>query len=177
MSHIDGIRDWIYGVVTPTPVIIAPYNGPVPTGDYIAIQDVDSVDDDFPPVTKHAIDGDDDNILYWTQIDSELMVSVNVYAATGREIHAKLKARVNMPPVRLADDSSIRPILVSAGNVRNLSFLNDTSHAPRYQCDYTFRVAYQEEKTEPRVKRVVATGTINEGMPQEMTIEAEQSVE
>lgn len=175
--HIEDIRDWIYGVVTPTPVIIAPYNGPLPTGDYIAIQDVDSDDDSFPPVTKHAIEDDDDNILYWTQIDSELMVSVNVYASTGRAIHAKLKARANMPPVRLADDETIRPILVQAGNVRNLAFLDDTSHKPRYQCDYTFRVAYQEQKAEPRVKRVEITGTINEGEPTEMTVEAEANLE
>jgi len=184
MSHIQDIRDWMFGIVTPVKVIIAPYNGPLPTGDYIAINDIDSTDDDFPVVTKHVnmIEDpedeeeeieDPDNILYWTQIDSELVVSVNVYAANGRAIHAKLKANANIPPVRLADDSSIRPILASAGTVRNLTFLDDTSHKPRYQCDYVFRVGYTEEKVQPRVTTVAATGTLNQDSSQEMTSSVE----
>lgn len=154
---IDDLRTWVASLYPAMSVRIAPYKGPAPDGDYITLNNTGSKGSK-PSVEKTAIVGDPDNVLYEAQNHVVFKVSINVYSEDGDEILHNIEASESLPPARLADDVSFRPIVASVGDVRNIPFIDDTRHAHRYQCDFSFRTSYTRSVIDPKVTRVQISG-------------------
>lgn len=164
---IDDFHAWL-SQVQDLPVYIVPYKGvsddgvvitgELPKRDYITIFDSGSRGDTNPSVEKSEIDGDEDHLLYEAQNFVEQVISVNVYAANGAEVLHGIEALAALPPIRLSDDVTFRPVFVESSRVRNVPDFQDTHHAYRYQCDFTIRTSYLVSSTEYVVNRVRVEG-------------------
>ncbi|HXK37395.1 MAG TPA: hypothetical protein VJ553_07485 [Candidatus Paceibacterota bacterium] len=150
---MEELATWVAGVTGVT-VIIAPFNGPAPDPPYISIFDFDESGNCYPSVERIAQEGG--SILYSVQDPTKLVVSFNAYAANGRELLAKVKDFASLPQV------IGRPILHDVGHIRNLSFLDDSVFAPRYQCDFTFSVDSYHETIDAPVETVEISGAVAE---------------
>lgn len=150
---MEELATWVAGVTGVT-TIIAPFNGPAPDPPYIAIFDFAESGNCYPSVERVALEGG--GILYSVQDHTKLTVSFNAYADNGRELLAKVKDFASLPQV------IGRPILHDVGDIRNLSFLDDSKFAPRYQCDFTFSVDTYHEAEDVPVETVEISGAVSE---------------
>lgn len=165
---IDDIRAWFAAMHPTKTVIIAPYrgttpdgtvvDGPAPSGDYISIQEMTSKGSVNPSIERSNIVGNPGNILFEAQNFIQKRISVNVYASDGEGVLHAVESDSKLPPVRLSDDVTFRPIIVDSGEVRALHFLNDTHHAYRYQCEFTINSSYTRTRIDPRVNSVSISG-------------------
>lgn len=113
-------------------------SNPVPTGDHITFEVIADVDDGGLTVIQSApVDTWD---VERTLFDRHMVtVSVEVYAADGPAVLGKLKKATALPEIRDIFGYSIA--FISASTARNLTGIEDTTFAPRYQADFEFREA------------------------------------
>lgn len=150
---IDDLAVWMGSVLSGSAtVIISPSNAPKPSGDYVTIQDVTEVGELLPGVHKSLSDAD--TIKFETFDHTRETFSIQAFAENGKALLRKIKLAANMPPY------IGRPSLVDVGSVRDLSFMDDTRHAPRFQQDMTFSHVYAQSTTDPRVRSWSAAGKI-----------------
>ena len=150
---IDDIAVWMGSVLSGlATVVISPSNAPRPAGDYVTIQDITEVGELFPEVHK-SLD-DEDTIRFESFDHTRETFSVQAYSVNGKALLRKIKLAANMPP------DIGRPCLVDVGDIRDLTFLDDTRHAPRFQQDMTFSHVYAQSTTDPRVRSWTANGKI-----------------
>lgn len=162
---IDDIRVWVQAVLgSGVPCVKAPVNHRAPPRPYVTVWQNGSKSSCYAATRKSRIDGDPDNIKVEVQLHVEGFVSINAYADDGDDLLNKLKAFANMPPYKG------RPIMADASDVRNLTFLDDTSHKERHECDFIFRMSYNYEVTDPAVKTLSIDGDFA-GIDSAITVE------
>lgn len=155
---IDDIAAWVQEVVGESvTVIVGPPNAPAPEGDYICLFPFSESGSCYPIVERTRITNDDvDYIRYEAQTHTEITVSANAFAETGAELLNKIKVSSSLPSI------VTKPIMADCGDIRNLTWLNDTEFAPRFQCDFVFRSSAYFEKTDAVVETVSITGELDE---------------
>lgn len=113
-------------------------SNPVPTGDHISFEVIADVDDGGMTVIQS------EPVNIWdverTLLDRHIVtVSVNVYAEDGQAVLHKLKKATALPEIRDIFGYSIA--FIRASTARNLTGIEDTTFAPRYQADFDLREA------------------------------------
>lgn len=111
-------------------------SNPVPTGDHIAFEVISDQDDGGMTVV-HSVPVDTWDVERTLFDRHEIIISIEVHAADGRAVIAKLKKSNVLPEVSAIFGKSIA--FVEAGTVRNITDLEDTTFSPRYQVDFTYR--------------------------------------
>jgi hypothetical protein len=144
----SSIRAWLE-TVAGIPVLKEPLNGPKPNTDHATVQVLATRGSCYPIVIKAEVD--EDLLSFTADNPIDYVLDVNVYADDGDTVLNDIKATASLP-------YSNRPIMASCGDIRDLSWLDDTSHKPRWQCEFTFRDSHVKTVNDPRVKSTQITG-------------------
>ena len=131
------IRQWLVEVLgySDQNVFRSGQEGPVPTGDFVTYQWVG-----LTPAScslQEDVDAGSGEVIRKYYSKGRASFQVDIYAANGMELHHDLSQASYLPTVRaLLQDNYVSHIGFS--DVRDLTFLVDTKHKARYQCDHDF---------------------------------------
>lgn len=152
---IDSVITWVQEVTGPSIlVLIAPLNAPPPEGDYITVSELSPQSLGYPIRTIVPGAGED---LGTATVTEELFKSYtlefNAYAANGEALLDDIVCASYAPDGLCVQDF---------GDVRPLSFLEDTGFTPRYQREITFGTTHERSTVVQTAETVHVTGTFDE---------------
>jgi hypothetical protein len=164
-TELDIIAAWMQDVLgSSVTVVIAPTNASSPAGPYVAIQTLSDHLNASPVVFRERVpvediedtEDDTDEIksrLAFTAMElARHTVSVNAFANNAQEILNRLKLATALP----YED---KPYCVDFGDIRDLSFINDSNFAGRAQCEMTFAFSRSFGNEDEAVDDIEIKGT------------------
>lgn len=138
------LYDWIATVsgYSPSQIMRANTGAPRPTGDYITWQIISEIPQDAVSSGSYPDPSPGYDVTHTIRHRSNVTVSVDVYADSGRQILHNLYSSKSYQDTRkiLADDGVA---LLHCTSIRDLSALDMTFIRPRFQADFEF-TAYDE---------------------------------
>jgi len=149
------IQAWMQEVVgAGIPVIAANQNAPRPAAPYITVKHLTGAGTCYPSVERTKdVDGD---VVFAVQTHREETYSVNAFGTTSRELLMQLSDAASLP------SSAERPVLIDCGDIRDLSFLDDSHWANRHHVDMVFAESSYLERTDAAVDTVEVTGDVGD---------------
>lgn len=151
MAIRDTIQDWLIALLgfDDQHVIEAFQDGPRPSDPYATYYELTGRINDFSEIEKTDL-GVDDDIEVTYRTPEEIVFSVDIYSAEGRQLLSGLAQSGYLLQSRqiLSQDNLV---LRQVSDLRSIPIEGDTRWRRRYQADFTFATYQEQSETNQKI--------------------------